>query len=329
MSMFARIRPIVEKPLGRCARLGAFLVLSLALSGCALSPFSENSVWRSAQGIMEGALRDGKGVLIVGEGPPTVWQKVGDASVTLEMGSDHKGFGSSYRIIPVQPGTYALAGGYAVLPDTRLNLDAVAKEDLATPLGRVKLKNRDLLEYYDVPIYIPPRRVQVTDNRNRTRWTYVPGYWTTRTLSRVVGHYVACDVTTPAADVTGKPFWVGFGVAPGEIVLLQRVGCADVRPDTTRCSSAAVLGGAWSCPVQGITLVLEDSPALGSVLGVASAEGLPAALVSRFVVREVTRGALFEGPHRQVPPPEPFDGGAAYAFEAEDGRDSSLSPKKK
>lgn len=329
MSLFARIRLIAEKPLGRWARLGAFLVLSLGLSGCALSPFSENSVWRSAQGIMEGALRDGKGVLIVGEGPPTIWRKVGDASVTLEMGSDHKGFGSSYRIIPVQPGTYVLAGGYAVLPDTRLDLDAAATEDIATPLGRVELKNRDLLEYYDVPIYIPPRRVRVADNRNRTRWTYVPGYWTTRTLSRVVGHYVACDVTTPAADVSGKPFWVGFRVAPGEIVLLQRVGFADVRPDTTRCSSAAVLGGAWNCPVQGITLVLEDPPALGSALGVASAEGLPAALVSRFVVREVTRGAFFDGPHRQAPPPEPFEGGTAYVFEVEGGRDSSLSLKKK
>ena len=317
--MFVYARVIVAWANGRCKRTATLSALCLLLSGCALSPFSENSVWRRAQGIMEGALREGKGVLIVGEGPPTVWHKVGDASVALEIGSDHKGLGSSYRVIPVQPGTYALAGGYTVLPDTRLNLDAVAKEDIATPLGRVELRNRDLLEYYDVPIYIPPRRVQVTDNRSRTRWDYVPGYWTTRTLSRVVGHYVACDVTTPAADVSGKPFWVGFSVAPGEIVLLQRVGFADVRPDTARCNSAAVLGGAWGCPIQGITIVLEDTPALGSALGAASTEGLPAALISRFVVRDVTRGALFDGPYRQVPPPEPFAGGTAYAFEVGEG----------
>lgn len=300
--------------------LFSFLFLfSLTSSGCgALSPFAENSIWFSARSIMEDAIEDGKAVVIVETGPRTVWQKTGDPSVSFSVDSDRKKFGSSYRIIPVQPGAYALAGGYAEIPDARYRPDSTAATEVSSRLGRVELTNKDLLEYYEVEVYVPATREWVSDGRGGRRLVETESaHWETRTASRVVGQYVACEIHTPAADASGKPLWAGFSAAPGEIILLQRTVFAAPQADFTRCRSTATFGGSWTCPVQRVALVLDELPALGSVLGVASEEGIPPALVGRITVRELTRGTLFEGPHRQVTLPEALTSIGAYAFEAE------------
>ena len=225
--------------------------------------------------------------------------------------------GPHHYVVPVEPGEYVLIGGSTTLPDS-IGPKSMTSEYVSSRLGRVELSNKDILEYYEEPCYQEPNGYWEKDDDGVSRWVEISsGYWTTCTRSRVVGHYVACDVITPGTDAAGKPLWAGFRIAPGEVVLLRTVGFADIRPDYSQCRSTALFGGEWSCPVRSVTLLKHASPDLQKCRDAAEKWGFSPQLVQRLVARDVTPGSLLQGPHRRVNPPEEKVDAEAYAFDAE------------
>ncbi len=288
------------------------------LSGCGLgmlNPFNDDSVWHSAHGIVESALLEGKAVVLVDSEGYAVWQKVGEPKTTFHTGSrDKKTFGG-YRVIPVKPGEYTLIGGYDRLDDSSLDLKAATGEYISSRLGRVDLSNEDVKETYEYQSYELPTYGWVTDSGGNTRWEETrPGGYVTRTDTRVIGHYVAGRIVTPAAGAAGRPLWAGFRVAPGEVVLLQSVGFYALRPDYTQCRSTSIWGGAWSCPIKSVKFALGTGPDLEACRAAARKAGFVPALEGRIAARTLTPGEVFDGPRHSVESPSSW--GASYVFES-------------
>ncbi len=273
-------------------RLFPALFLPALLSGCALSPVADDSVWRSARGITEAAVAEGKAVVIVQGRGGAVWQSVSDPAVTFDTASRRKPLDDEYGVIVIKPGTYVLTGGPAVIDGAVLHLKAAGDEYRSSRLGRVELRNKDLLQYYEAPVYVRP---EINGWWGWHGGFFQPGwnmgYWSTRTFSRVVGHYVECDIISPGKDAAGRPLWAAFSIGPGEVAVLRTVGFTDPRPNYDQCRSTAMFGGEWSCPLEEVTLTAEEAPPLAAVSGVASRAGFSPALRARMVIKEIEFGS--------------------------------------
>lgn len=296
---------LAETPLpwGNLFSTSFFLLVSAP--GCgALNPFNDYSIWRSAHGVVESALLDGKAAVLAAPDSYSVWQKVDEPKNSFHTGSREKKTFGGYRVIPIKPGEYALAGGYNQFDDSTFNLQATTKEYLSSRLGRVDLSNEDVTETYEYQEYEFPEHKWETDSNGNSRWVETrPGGHVARTGTRVIGHYVAGYIVAPDAGAAGKPLWASFRVAPGEVIVLQSVGFYGLKPDYARCRSTSFWSGSWSCPISSLQFALGAEPDLEKCRAAAVEAAFPPALVGRIIGRNVTLETLLGEPHREINPP--------------------------